>query len=364
MLGPFAEYIKFLPAQIPIPTFWSDEEQILLTGTSLEAALVSKVKSLDREFVLLHEKTTSIDWCRRHWWDDETGKLNFDDWKYVDAIYRSRALNLPGTGDAMVPCMDMANHATGTNTTAHYDTDFNGDAILVLYDDKHLASGEEVTITYGDDKGACEMLFSYGFVESSMTSAREIFLDLEIPEDDPLKLAKKAVAMSAPGFRLYLDGASIQWEGSFVWLTIVNEEDGLEVKLLQRADGERELQASWKDEVISDISKLQALVQNDLLWDVFNLRAIIILQSRVEQQLFRLEGSKERVDMLMNDATIKSDIRNNTNRIRDLEESLLLHAYEDFETKVHRLLLVHFATADHKFDRNYYSSNRQLCRIT
>lgn len=334
VLNPFSEYVKFLPAQLPIPTFWNDTERLLLTGTSLEAALETKLKSLDREFTLLRDKTNSIDWCKQYWWDSDSGSLTFHDWKQVDAMYRSRALDLPGTGHAMVPCIDMANHASGDNTSALYDTDNNGNAILVLRDEKDMSPDEEITITYGDEKGACEMLFSYGFIEPTMSSARELFLDLDIPDDDPLKLAKKAVAKSAPGFRLYAQGNSIDWEGSFVWLVCINEEDGLDFKLLQTQNGERELQASWKGEVVPDVSKVQSLVRSEPLRDVFNLRAITTLQERVEQQLFRLEGSKKYIDELLKDETIDHTVRESATRLRDLEETLMLHAYEDFESQV------------------------------
>ena len=115
----------------------------------------------------------------------------------------------------MVPCLDMANHASGDNTSALYETDSHGNAVLILQEGEDLAPNDEVTITYGDEKGACEMLFSYGFIEPTMKSARELFLDLEIPNDDPLRLAKKAVAQSAPGFRLFLHDDSTDWESSF-----------------------------------------------------------------------------------------------------------------------------------------------------
>ena len=124
----------------------------------------------------------------------------------------------------MVPCIDMANHASGDSTRALYETDGDGNAILVLREGKKLAPNDEVTITYGDEKGACEMLFSYGFIESTVTSARELFLDLDIPDDDPLKLAKETVATAAPGFRLFLHGDSTDWESDWVWLPCVNEE--------------------------------------------------------------------------------------------------------------------------------------------
>lgn len=235
----------------------------------------------------------------------------------------------------MVPCIDMANHATGEDTVAHYDTDNDGNAVLVLHDGKKTHAGEEITITYGDDKGACEMIFSYGFVDSTMTSARELFLDLDIPDDDPLKLAKKAVSNSAPGFRLFEQSNSISWEGSFVWLIVVNEEDGLEFKLLQNSNGERELQAAWKDEVVPDMSKLESLAESELLWDVFNLRATAILQDRVEKQLLLFEKSKAYFNELMSDENLDPSIRDNAKKLRDLEETLMLHAYEDFESKVY-----------------------------
>ena len=331
--NPFSEYVKFLPARIPLPTFWSEEEQLLVTGASLEAALKSKLDNLSREFAFLRDRTIALKWCQQHWWSEETGVLTFEDWKKVDAMYRSRALDLPA-GHAMVPCMDMANHASNDETMAVYETDSNGDAILVLRDGKHLFQNDEVTISYGDDKGACEMLFSYGFIDSTMGSARELFLDLEIPNDDPLKLAKKAISKSPPGVRLFLDGESIGWESSYVWLIIVNEEDGLEFQVLQNADGGKELQALWKGKVGPDMSKLEALIEHEALRDVFHLRVVITLQNRIEQQLLRLESSKKWIDEQMKSETIGDDVRKSALELRELEESLMLHAYESFESKV------------------------------
>ena len=146
--GPWTEYVKFLPETIPLPTFWSEAEQELLAGTSLQAALHAKLRSLAREFDHLRTATESVSSCQRHWWDQDTGQLTLECWKLVDALYRSRALDLPGTGHAMVPCIDMANHASGDHTVAHYDTDVNGNGVLLLREGKSLDLGEEVTITY------------------------------------------------------------------------------------------------------------------------------------------------------------------------------------------------------------------------
>ncbi|KKA20475.1 SET domain protein, partial [Rasamsonia emersonii CBS 393.64] len=121
--NPWSEYIKFLPASVPLPTFYTDDERSLLYGTSLKDAVDTKIASLEREFEHLRTSTAKIPWCAREWWDVDTGRLTFDDWKMVDALYRSRALDLPGTGHAMVPCVDMANHASGDATVALYETD-------------------------------------------------------------------------------------------------------------------------------------------------------------------------------------------------------------------------------------------------
>lgn len=146
--GPWTEYVKFLPETINLPTFWSEAEQELLVGTSLQAALEAKLNSLAREFDHLRAATEEIPWCQRYGWDEDTGNLTFGSWKLVDAMYRSRALDLPGVGHAMVPCVDMANHASGADPMALYETDMDGNVVLLLREGKSLIDGDEVTITY------------------------------------------------------------------------------------------------------------------------------------------------------------------------------------------------------------------------
>ena len=152
--GPWTEYLRFLPERFPLPTFWCEAEQVLLAGTSLHAALRAKLKSLEREFEHLRTATGSISCCQRLWWDEDTGNLSLESWKLVDAMYRSRALDLPGTGHAMVPCIDMANHASGEDTSALYETDADGNGVLLLREGKSLVEGQEITITYVFYQGA------------------------------------------------------------------------------------------------------------------------------------------------------------------------------------------------------------------
>lgn len=331
----FTQYVQLLPSHIAIPTFWIEAERSTLRSTSLETALEAKLNSLDREFSEFRSATSSIAWCQRIWWDTDTGTLSFEDWKLVDAMYRSRALDLPGTGHSMIPCIDNANHASSDNTTSLYETDLDGNAILVLRDGKDLKRGDEVTITYGDEKGACEMLFSYGFIEEGMTSARELFLDLDIQDDDPLKLAKKAVSNSAPGFRLFDHSGTVSWEGPFVWLLCINEEDGLEFQLLQKNDGERELKVFWRGAEMSDLSKIETLLGEDPKWPLFELRATVVVRDRVEKQLLILKSSK--TDVASHDRPIKEHTAiQYAARLRSLEETLMLQAHNEWENKVPR----------------------------
>jgi hypothetical protein len=105
-----------------------------------------------REFETFRTATENISWCKKYWWDEDEGLLNFEDWMLVDAMYRSRALEFPGVGDCMVPCVDMANHASGAATAAIYETDDDGNGILLLRDGKNIPIGGEVTITYVQSK--------------------------------------------------------------------------------------------------------------------------------------------------------------------------------------------------------------------
>lgn len=100
--------------------------------------------------------------------------------------------------------------------------------IDVLVSLVHRTTDEDLTdhFRYGDDKGACENIFSYGFLEDAMPSANAMFLNLDIPDDDPLRPAKIHVCNTAPGFLLMEKADDVQWEGDFVWLVVVNEEDG------------------------------------------------------------------------------------------------------------------------------------------
>ena len=207
---------------------------------------------------------------------------------------------------------------------------------------------------YGDDKGACETIFSYGFLEDAMTSAKVMFLDLDIPDDDPLRPAKLFVSTAAPGFRIFDAENDIGWESDFIWLVVINEEDGLDFKVRQTIDGKRDIQAFWKDEEL-DPSKLHELMQESPAWDVFQLRAIVLLQQRVEVQIERLQG--------MQSTTREASIRDVpwilAERLRSLELEMLERTIPALEHQVRTMCL--FSLLSCLASTNYPVRLRRSC---
>ncbi|KAJ5553834.1 hypothetical protein N7513_003793 [Penicillium frequentans] len=354
--SPWTEYIKFLPSSFSLPTFWSEEERELLKGTSLEAAVDAKLNSLQKEFQFIHQATEDIAWCQQCWWAESLDELTFEDWRYVDAAYRSRMLDLPGSGHSMVPCVDMVNHMTGAAVTALYDADVDGNAILKLRDSKTLQQGEEVTISYGDEKSASEMIFSYGFLDSDMTETTQVMLHMNSPQDDPLGMAKKMICKDTPGIGVSTsqDPATtdltssngpgkIVWDSPLIWWSSVNEEDGLKIGIAQTTDGGRELEAHWKGEKIQSPDQLHHFVTIDPLVDIFQLRAVVLVLERVEAQVSLLNETNQVLDHLRENPTALSsmfrpEIFEMVSRLRQLEGTLLQKAVEELIQQKNELL--------------------------
>lgn len=264
--------------------------------------------------------------------------LGFTDWLEVDAMYRSRALEYPGIGHCMVPAIDLANHESGDGTTAIYELDSNGNAILALREGKVLEPGDEVTISYGDEKGACEMLFSYGFLDHSMTSAEAAFLDLSLAPGDPLAFHKRRIAGCAPGVKLVDAGdEQIDLQGDFIWLLCVNGDDGLHFDIARLVDGSEEIEAFFGEAELTDgAAGLRRLLASSPLWDVYQLRAVAILQDRIFQQLQTLDDTQGPIESLAHGAEydIDSDRYAQALQLRKLEFEFLNQAYEDCERQV------------------------------
>ena len=316
-----------------LPTFWTPSELQLLIGTTLAPATASKLRSLRREWDLVCENTANT-----RWYGIVGSRLDFDDWLQVDAMYRSRALDYPLIGHCMVPCVDLANHAPHEATIAIYEKDASDNAVLVLRDGKSLKEGDEVTISYGDEKGACEMLFSYGFLDDGMESAETLFLSLVLPEGDVMRAAKMQAAQCAPGFKLIDAGdGEVDWKGEFVWLLCVGEEDGLHFDVARTIDGEEEIHGFFKEHELSGgAAELYRLLGQSDMYDVYRLRAVIILQQRVFDQMQVLYASQEDMEEVPHgDGTeVRQQTYDQAMKLRRLEFELMERAYEDFEKQV------------------------------
>jgi hypothetical protein len=308
-----ARYLKCLP--IPsIPTLYRDSELAAFRGTTLVPAVGAKLRKLRREFDTLKRLTRNLKWIADIWWgeslysvqfdnededEENDGLVQFEDWIILDGMYRSRALEWPGQGEAMVPGVDMANHRVPAN--AIYEM-HDGNGHLVLAEDATVKAGDEVFISYGDGKSAVEMLFSYGFIPQEMAYTQSILISLPSPHSDPLGPAKAALASQencTPGIRLFPQDGTIRWNSEVLWLMIVNEEDGLDFKVLNRLDDKMELSAFWKDERVVLVDFHQMLEKEEM-YSLYRLRATVVVLGQVEAQLEKLNefeaGSFQDVD--------------------------------------------------------------------
>lgn len=178
------------------------------------------------------------------------------------------------------------------------------------------------------------MVFSYGFLESEAQSAREMFLNLNIPDDDPLRLAKIRYANEAPGVRLFVDDAgSVLWDSDYVWWACVNEEDGLDFRVLQTVDGQKELAATWKGQEFKP-NELKSRLMEDELRDIFVLRATVLIQQRAELQGMKIAQTNDQFESARGRSGVRDTVFNLVERLRNLELELLTLAYQTLEAEV------------------------------
>ncbi|KAM0344633.1 hypothetical protein ACHAPU_007407 [Fusarium lateritium] len=299
---------------------WSDVERTLLQGTSLEAALDAKFSALNKEFDELQEKSSGLPFWNSLFWEKET--VTIREWVLVDAWYRSRCLELPQAGHAMVPGLDMANHSH--SPSAYYDEDNNDDVVLVVRPGAEVAAGEEVNISYGE-KSPAEMLFSYGFIDSE-SKVEELTLPLEVLPDDPLANAKLHVFKGPPTLELSRLGGKISWHSPFAYLMCLNEEDGLEFKILQKEDGERELKLFWQEEdVTARADDFEDLIKDHPLCPIFRLRVVSILRELVSDHEMQLssEISHDQLEPLRQAGLVRDDRLRTIERLREIEADVL-----------------------------------------
>lgn len=113
----------------------------------------------------------------------------------------------------------------------------------------------------------------------------------------------------------------------------VNQEDGLSIRVMQGNDGSRELQAFWDEEVL-DVSRLTDILQNSPLWEVFQLRANVLVEQHINTQIKDLEEAVRTCHILKEDSIVDDHIWSVTSKLRLLEQGLLLKAKHSLDVEV------------------------------
>lgn len=153
------------------PVFWPlCEIHMLLKGTELLGATLSKLKRLERELTDLQQTSDT--------------PISLDLWKWADAVFWSRSLLIKESTYALVPFIDFANHSFQPNARWQLDEDQRAIHLLLTkspqsdhHQQKQLQQQQEIFISYGD-KPNSELLFIHGFVVKDNPHDRVL---LEIP---------------------------------------------------------------------------------------------------------------------------------------------------------------------------------------
>lgn len=221
----------------------------------------------------------------------------------------------------MIPCVDMVNHSSEPNS--YYEPTAEGISLLLRPDVK-LDIGAEITISYGTSKSEAEMLFSYGFIDEGSIE-KGLTLTLEPFDDDPLGKAKAVAFARPPIVRIVDQEGAFQWESPFLYLMCLNEEDGLEFRVLQQTDGSRsQLKVFWQGSDVTDATDdFESLVSDHELKDVFKLRVVALLQDRIRQQLERLYESEDMVQSLAGTALVTLQSQGSALQLRRSEAVIL-----------------------------------------
>lgn len=234
----------------------------------------------------------------------------------------------------MVPCLDLVNHSSPA--TAYFDESANGEVVLLLREGIKVTKHDEVTIDYGHDKPAAEMLFSYGFIDSK-APANSIVLPVEPMADDPLAKAKLFAFRSPPTLKITDSDTGVpQWDAPFVYLMCINNEDGLDFQVLQETDGSHHLRMFWQEtDITEQVCEIETLVKEHELCQIFCLRVVTVVIEMVQQQLEALATHDERSTLVGDE---RPEILGAASQLRTVEKDLLERVLQLLDHKVSLLI--------------------------
>ena len=142
----FAPYVNYLPTKFHTPLHFTRKQLACLEGTALGHAAKDQMKGLKKKWASMSAGSPEF-----------KKRVDMDTYLWADSVYWSRALGIPDLNqatvvqdsrtDSLVPLVDFCNHSE--RPTANWDVADDGGLVL-LASETGLASGEEVTISYGD----------------------------------------------------------------------------------------------------------------------------------------------------------------------------------------------------------------------
>lgn len=215
------------------------------------------------------------------------------------------------------------------------------------------------------------MLFSYGFLEGGKEHIDLMFVNVEIPDDDPLKLPKKVFSKETPIVTLR-NAPEPTWTGGIVLWACVNEEDGLDFEMMRTTDGGQELCMTWKGESVKDPQEFSDMLRKDPMWDIFHLRAIVLVMERLESQYLGLRATEKAVSEIRQEeeedelqSTFRPGAFHAASKLRKLESDMLVKHIGHLTQKVN--CSAFYQRSDHCTNNNNretsWSSLRQSCHI-
>ena len=228
----------------------------------------------------------------------------------------------------------MVNHSAAPS--AYYDEEPDGSMTLQIRPSSSFQHNAEVCISYGKAKPAAEMLFSWGFIDEE-SSSQKFTLPIEPFSDDPLAKAKLHIFDGSPTVSFALEGSECHWASSFVYLMCLNEEDGLEFRVLQDFTGERQLKLFWQEEDVTEkAGGFADLIEDHPLRALFELRAVAVLQEAVADQVERLESAPgtEQLEPLIDAEIVERDFVEIIATLKRKEAGLLAAAASTLELQV------------------------------
>lgn len=168
-----------------LPFALADDERAALQGLRFAAWVDTQGRELEEEWsklsALLHEAAPGSPLAAGFTRDVYA-------WAYGHVIERSFTVDHEGDEVwVMVPGMDLCNHVSGAPKS--YYTQPEG---WILESGRHLADGEPICISYGDDKTSRHFLLYYGFIFEGNPNDT-LTMRVDVPTDTELDAARSAL---------------------------------------------------------------------------------------------------------------------------------------------------------------------------